>query len=67
MRSRFLRVTLMVTLTTVGGFLTIGTGCISFIGETALAVADVCFIFDCTDAAGGALEFCDPAILEDCP
>lgn len=67
MRSRLKRVVLTAALVTAGGFLAIGGNCFSYLGETVLAVTDVCFIFDCTDAFGGTFEFCDPAVFVDCP
>ena len=67
MRFGVKRVVQTVALVTVGGFLAIGGNCFSYLGESVLAVTDVCFIFDCTDAFGGTFEFCDPAIFVDCP
>lgn len=67
MRSRLLRISLIAASISVGGVLAVGTGCVTFLGETLLSVADVCFILDCTDAVSGAVEFCDPAVLQDCP
>lgn len=41
-----------------GAYLTVGagTGCLSYMLETAMTAADFGFIFDCDDAIGGTLE-----------
>lgn len=58
MRLRSLRGWTNLGLIAAGAYLMQGSGCISFIGEAALMVTDACFVFDCTDAAGGGIEFC---------
>lgn len=55
-----------------------GTGCSSFIGETALTLTDFCFVFDCQNGIlGGTVDPCagtdiadqsgEQPIFTDCP
>ena len=72
MRSRSRRIAALVALAAGGGFLLAGpyTGCMSFIGESALTATDFCFIFDCQSGIlGGTIDPCsgDQPLFADCP
>ena len=61
MRSRARKETAAITLLAASGFLTSGPGtsCTSFIGQSALVTADLCFIFDCQNGIlGGTIDPC---------
>lgn len=63
MRSRIHRIGMAAAMTLGGGLLFAGpgTGCGSFLVETALATADFCFIFDCQNGIlGGTIDPCPP-------
>jgi hypothetical protein len=68
MRSRSRVVASGIALALGGGFLVAGpgTGCTSFLAESALFTADFCFIFDCQNGIlGGTIDPCpdeDPGI-----
>jgi hypothetical protein len=50
-----------ITAIAGGGFLMAGpgTGCSSYLGETAFVAADFCFIFDCQNGIfGGTIDPC---------
>ena len=61
MRFRSRKMAIAIGLIGMGGFLMAGpgTGCASFLGESGLATADFCFIFDCQNGIlGGTLDPC---------
>lgn len=76
MRSRTRRTALTIASIAVGGYVMGTGGCLSFLGEEAFRTLDLCFIFDCTDAASGLLQPClnqdptstrDDLLFIDCP
>ena len=80
MRKRLHRVFIAAGCLSAGGFLLAGpgTGCSSFLTESALTSAEFCFIFDCQNGLlGGSIDPCsgaDPAdqsgelpLFTDCP
>jgi hypothetical protein len=63
MRSRKNRFSIAAAMTLGGGLLFAGpgTGCASYVVESALATADFCFIFDCQNGIlGGTIDPCPP-------
>lgn len=66
MRSRARRVMTGIGIALCGAYLTVGagTGCLTYMADTALTSADFSFIFDCDDAVGGTLEL--GSFLIDC-
>ena len=61
MRSRARRMMAAVSILTGSGILLSGPGtsCTSYIGQTALVAADLCFIFDCQNGIlGGTIDPC---------
>ncbi len=68
MHSRFRRTAKAVALVFGGGFLMAGpgTGCLSFVAETALVATDFCFIFDCQNGfLGGTVDPCPNPSMSD--
>jgi len=84
MRSRARKAIAAMTLLAGSGFVTSGpgTGCSSYVGESALVATDWCFIFDCQNGIlGGTVDPCSgigrgdqtvegqtrPPLFTDCP
>lgn len=74
MRSRRVRMCVMLGLVATTGMLFAGSGlaCTSLALDQAASSVDFCFLFDCTQGAyGGLVEFCNEAdpthsLLADC-
>lgn len=61
MRSRCRALALTASVLTAGGFLFAGpgTGCASYMAETALVTTDFCFVFDCQNGIfAGTIDPC---------
>ncbi len=83
MRCRSRRIVAAVGLVLLGASLLSGpgTGCVPFFGDSTLAAADFCFIFDCqngllggtvdpcatTSSVGQGSQFVRPPFFADCP
>ena len=83
MRCRSHRIVAAVGLVLLGASLLSGpgTGCVPFFGDSTLAAADFCFIFDCqngllggtidpcatTNSVGQGATFQRPPFFADCP
>jgi len=72
MRSSARKVIAAISLLAASGFLTSGPGtsCSSYVGESAFAATDFCFIFDCQNGIfGGTIDPCatQNPLFVDCP
>jgi hypothetical protein len=63
MRTKIKRATALLTAVLAGGYVIAGpgTGCSSYVAESALVATDFCFIFDCQNGIlGGTIDPCPP-------